>query len=346
MMRAVFRNRYRSCEWNVASSALSSISVYLSRRSVTRAALIQGLKHSKSNQLKEIARTASLPLAPGKRVNITPDAEYPVPTNFRLVSFDSLTQIVHGCVTTLLSPQFTAFDVRFWRKSFSNLYQVERWMRQQSAQSRVQALFLSGFVPVVSLLFCLFSHERFLANVELPQGRIILTVAVMLYFLGLAGVLMLMDRSHGFVRQHRGLNDAGGRLDFIQSLIASAATLRTKRERLIFASRHSGCVRGDEFARRLSCAMSLPDTNFCPSDHASFHYLESVRTSLLYSPQSAEHWLSREHEGAFEDFRAESAQRAALLSLRLLFPMATFFLPALFLVLALCGFSLGGDTLN
>lgn len=346
MRFTLFRRRRAHCEWDVASNALSSMAVYLSRRCVARTALIHGLRNSQSVHLRRLAKNASLPIASDGKELLTSDFEIQRPAFKRTGPFDSLTQIIQGSVATLMSRQFTPFDLRFWRASFSNLYQVERWLRQQSAQSRVQAFFLTGFVPLVSVLFCFVSHERFLANLNHPQGQIVLFVAVMLYFLGVAGVVVLIDRSHGFVREHRGLDDTGGRLDFLQGLIASSASLRTKRERLIFATRHSGCTAGDQFARRLSCAMAVPQTVLASSAPAGEHYLESVRTSLLYSSQSAEIWLSREHAGAFEDFRAESAQRAALLSLRLLFPMATFFLPALFLILALCGFSLGGDTLN
>ncbi|MEY3901085.1 MAG: hypothetical protein RL189_391 [Pseudomonadota bacterium] len=346
MKMAVYRRRHRNCDWTVASSALSSIGVVLSRRCVTRTALIQGLKNSESERLRIVAKSASLPLVSVNQALNTQNLLNPLPTLRRSASFDSLTQIVHGCVTTLLSAQFTAFDLRFWKTSLSNLYQVERWMRQQSAQSRVQALFLAGFLPVVSLLFCFFSHERFLANIRLPQGQILLALATVFYLLGVAIIAVLIQRSQGFVRRHRGFDESGGRLDFIQSLIATAALLRTKRERLIFATRLSGCATGDKFSRRLSCAMALPFIDHESSGSAAQLYLESVRTSLLHSPQPAENWLTREHAVAFEDFRAESAQKAALLSLRLLFPLATFFLPSLFFILALCGFSLGGDTLN
>lgn len=320
--------------WESASSIFERIAAFKERGFVRRESLIQGLRSLGIHRFQSFSKSLALPFVQSTDVML-PFSD--------CCQANRLTQVA---LTSLLTVQQSGCGFLFWHKTFNELFRVHRWLRQQTAQSRVQSCFLVGFVPTVSVVMMGSQSERILTNMATLEGKMIFTLALMFYLLGVLSVFVLLSRSR-FNAQFSELISVGGRLNFLTELICSDGPSKSRLNRLAEVCQLSGRHELTMYARRLSLGLNVPRSfQRAILDPEEEDFLKSFGSVFLASARASRIWLRAKHERAFENFQAQESQKAALLSLRLLLPMAIFFLPALFLILALSGFSFQADALN
>jgi hypothetical protein len=235
----------------------------------------------------------------------------------------------------------------YWHKTFLDVFRAYRWMRQQSGQARVQSLFLIGFVPAVSMWMALSQRVRFAENMSTEQGKYILFTALILFVVGVVSVRAILLRA-GYDSSYTELKSVGSRYNFLTEVVCSVSNESGKLGNLYDVCKRSGRGAISSFARKLLLGFEHHHDPDCRNllSPVETEFLTGFKSVYLDSPRDGRRWLAKEHQKIFEDFQAEESQKAALLSLRLLMPMAIFFLPALFLMLVLAGFSFRANAIN
>lgn len=323
------------CEWKVSGDIFNSISSALNRGHTRRVSILTALGASSDRMFRDWSRAYSLPFS-----HIGKDFE--VKKNSALLS-----GLIKGTFDSLTARASGGAGFNFWHRTFLDLFRVERWIRQQSAQARVQCVFLVGFVPAVAITLFIFNWQRFFANVQTSQGQVILGIAGFIYLIGVYCLLHLLRVGH--VRTHsRSLDAAGGRMLFLNDLLCAGGNRASKLSRY-----YQACLRTERrdvqlYVRKISLGLETKggDKFSGRMNAAEEDYLMHLRAAYVESAQGNHQWLLGQQSQTFESFQAQCAQSAAVLSLKLLLPMGLFFLPALFLILALTGFSMGSDALN
>jgi hypothetical protein len=320
-------------DWEAASQLLQRISSFRRRGFVSREAAIGGLQQVGFKELERFARSLCLPF------DRSGGAHLPLERNRQSV------RLTDVAVASLLR-RGAGPDFAVWHKTFSDVHRAHRWQRQQSAQARVQVYFLIGFVPAVSLWLIASQRSRFFENLITSQGKVLLVTAVLLFVCGVTAVCLQMRRSR-FGTSFSNLRSFSGKYNFLTELLCCGGSGGSKLTRFLDVCSLSGRRGLENYARILNLGLDVPAqlkvSDLSLEEESYLHDLSSV---FLFSPHGGQKWLSTEHHKAFEDFQADESQKAAVLSLRLLIPMAIFFLPALFLILALAGFSFQSDALN
>jgi hypothetical protein len=329
--------------WEQTAHLFRLIGQRMASGTVARAALTAALMKSDSKLLQSAARHVALPLsdeqsnlakASGKRQGA--DAQ-----GARLV--------LKACEEMLARTPITA-GLSFWRESFDNLYRVHRWVEQQSAQSQLQLKFLISFVPVVSCILCIMNGERFFSNLMTLQGRLFFLGAAILYAIGVALGRRLIRVAFGLGVQ-QGFGSSRTQLKFLTDLLSEGCQHSTKSQRFAAVCRRHGTGIWQQDAAHLFIGirkLGSEKNTQKPSAELSqeSEFLSELRLTYVNSTQGNHRWLIGRQKRVFEDFQADCSRQAALLALRLLCPMALFFLPALFLILALTGFSLEHGALD
>lgn len=298
------------------------------------------LQGSKNSHLRFLSKKTQLPLSVPQEEQLPQDCG-----EAAVVCSSPLWGIVLGALATLSKRSSHSTSLGWWFDSYQRLRRMHRWTRQQSGQSRAQAVFLIGFVPCVAFFIVVTNGGRFLENLEKSQGRWILSSAVILYALGVLCVRELLKRSEIKLKS-KDLRRLSGQVGFLTELFSVYGTESTKLARIVSVcrrSRHDGLLKWSKsLTLGLDHDANLLLQSLLPSEH---EYIEHLRKSFVESYRGHLGWLSNQSNQKFEDLQAEFSEKSALLSLHLLYPMALFFLPALFLFLTLCGFSLGMDPL-
>jgi hypothetical protein len=325
-------------DWEQADSLFRRLSDGLLRSSnLMRPAVIWAFRRASISKLRTLSVNACLPFE--KKVETQPSGR----------TAETQPQVLlAAALSSLVDPSFSAVRFSVWQSIFNELYRVHRWVQRQSAQSRLQAFFLMGFVPFVAVILGLFNFSTLLANLAEARGRTVFFVALVFYLVGFFWVSRLVQSGKGLF-SNLDLSVVQGRLGFLNEILCASATARTRIGRLSAACSRSRQKDVNHFGRSLSVGLSGPEGQLgIPNSlrEGDLAMLSNLKRGYIYRPQGAQSWLMGRYRAAFEEFQDESARSAALLSMRLLLPMAIFFLPALFLFLALCGFSLTPDTLN
>jgi hypothetical protein len=321
-------------DWDAASHLLQRISSFRKRGFTRREAAINGLQQSGVRVLERYARSVCLPFESTGEVHL--------PLEHKSQSG----RLTDAAVGSLLRRGFSGFDFADWQNTFSDVHRAHRWQRQQSAQARVQVYFLIGFVPAVSVWLIVSQHSRICENLMTREGKFLLLTAVLLFACGVTAVCLQMRRSR-FESSFSNLGSLSGRYNFLTELLCCGDSCGSKLTRFLDVCSRSGRQEIVNYARNLSLGLA-PPAQLKVSDLAveEENYLRDLISVFLFSARGGQKWLCAEHHRAFEDFQADESKKAAVLSLRLLIPMAIFFLPALFLILALSGFSFQSDALN
>lgn len=323
------------CEWEASSAILESISSALNRGLTRRRSLLTSLEKSSDPSFRTWARAFSLPFS---------HVDHCIEVKKKSLI---LSGILEGTFDSLNARCSGGAVFNFWHRTFLDLFRVERWIRQQSAQARVQCIFLVGFVPSIAVALCFFNWQRFFANLQTTQGQVCLGLAFLVYLIGVYYLLVLLKAGHVQTRS-RGLDAAGGRMLFLNDLLCAGGKRASKLSRYYEACVRTGRPDVQMRARTIWLGMDVKttDLHFEQLKPTEEDYLTYLRVAYVESAPSDHQWLLRQQAQTFESFQAQCAQSAAVLSLKLLLPMGLFFLPALFLILALTGFSMGADALN
>ncbi|MFZ9521413.1 MAG: type II secretion system F family protein [Silvanigrellaceae bacterium] len=334
----LFGEKSESLQWEQGDVLFRRISEGLTRSSnQMRPAVIWALSQTPCRSLRDLSRKACLPLSTSATA-----------TNRQHRDKNQPRMLLEAAVGELVRPSSSANGFSAWFSIFNELHRVRRWILRQSAQSRIQAFFLMGFVPLVSIFLGLANLETFSTNLSVHRGQLMFLVALAFYLAGIFWVRSLVRSGQGLVSP-RGLSDIQGRIGFLTEILAASANSSTRIGQLGSACAGSQRVSIQGFGRRLGCGIAsraVHDASTLGHRETEAIELFNLKAGFVDRPDGGHRWLLQRYRSIFEDFQDECSRSAALLSMRLLFPMAIFFLPALFLFLALCGFSLTMDAVN
>lgn len=231
---------------------------------------------------------------------------------------------------------------------------TSRLFSQSLAQIRAQSSFFIWFIPLLSIFLIWRGFQNFFENVSTPQGRILLCVAMALYFAGLLLFRTLEGRALQLVLSDS-LSESSGQLKFLEALSLSGYSLGRRTEAVCQALENlrGGRWKGAAGALRLGRPLSavsegarnraerrFPSLLSLGKGDRDNRFLRSVRSQILESPaEQGARWTEQTMQTLREQLRDEVVHLVSRLNLFLLFPLALFFLPALFLMLFLTGSS-------
>ncbi|NBW82379.1 hypothetical protein EBR21_11555, partial [bacterium] len=157
--------------WDQADGFFRRLSDGLLRSSnLMRPAVIWAFKRAPSRRLQRLSGKACLPFV--EQIESRP-------TNRLVVTQPQV--LLEAAICSLVKPSFNGVRFSVWHSMFNELYRVHRWVQRQSAQSRIQACFLTGFVPVIAVILGLSNFATFAGNLAQGRGQIVLFAAVVLY---------------------------------------------------------------------------------------------------------------------------------------------------------------------
>ncbi|NBX17108.1 MAG: hypothetical protein EBR09_07060 [Proteobacteria bacterium] len=334
MLNSARNGRTVHLKWNDAAELITQMSEFRQRGFVCRDAVLETLRISKFNALRQFARILSLPF----ETDICD--KLPVDTSFRQ------SKLSDAAARSLLRRRGLGSGFVFWQGTFLSVFRAHRRLNQQSGQARVQSVFLIFFVPAIALWMILSQYPRFSENISTDAGKSVGTASVILYLCGVISVRIILFRSI-FRSAFCELKSVTGRFNFLTEMMCLPHQGRSKLSRIYDVCRDSGDKNIIACARRLNLGFEFGDgTAALQNLPAASEFLGRFSSAFLASAGNGQRWLAEEHNKMFEEFEDFQAQRAAAMSLRLLVPMALFFLPALFLILVICGFSFHSDALN
>lgn len=245
MRRGLISGVERVLGWESASLILDRIAAFKERGYVRREAMIQGLRALRVPHFHSFSKSVALPFEQS--------VELKLPFN----DYGQASRLTQVALTSLLTVQRAGSGFFFWHKAFNEIFRVHRWLRQQTAQSRVQSCFLVGFVPTVSAFMMGSQSERILANMATVEGKAIFTLAFVFYLVGVVTVFVMLNRSR-FNAGFSELVSAGGRLNFYAELICSDGPSKSRLSRLREVCQQSGRHELAMHARRLSLGFNVP----------------------------------------------------------------------------------------
>lgn len=211
------------------------------------------------------------------------------------------------------------------------------WMASQVYQTRLQAWFMSLLVPAFSLIFITLRWENFFSNISTSDGMWLFSLSLIVYAIGAFMMLRTFSRSIGEFGSSN-LNLPGGKERFLRTLSVEYGrdchSLRSLSRALVAIRginlrKLSGLVRFGLFFDK-DCQHSLPPEQI--------EDLEWMKQGFVFQPQQSRlDWLQVSHERQLSELRLCQMRGAAKVNLRLILLMGTFYLPAFFLILWICG---------
>jgi hypothetical protein len=232
-------------------------------------------------------------------------------------------------------------------KSFQWRARTERLFSQSIAQIHAQSNFFLCFVPLFSVILIFRGFEMFIENILSARGSCFLLLAVGLYGLGFIVFRNIEGRAIQFALSDN-LARTSGQMRFLETLAGIGNSLGHRVSTISHALENLGDRRWREESWALRMGRRLGSC-FDSSAHAfpEQRFLTSVQTEILESHAwRGKHWTEQTLTVLRGQMRHEVVRLVARLNLLLLFPLALFFLPALFLMLILTGSSLSVDTIR
>lgn len=321
-------------KWNDAAELITHMSEFRRRGLVCRDALLQTFLISKFNRLRQCARILSLPFETAAA------GELPIDLSFQH------SRLSDAAARSLLKREGLETGFLHWQRTFFSVFRAHRRLQQQSGQARVQSVFLIAFVPAIAIWMILSQYPRFSENIATDSGMAVGIAAVVLYICGVISVRIILYRSV-FRSGFREFKSVTGRFNFLTEMMCLPMQGQSKLSRIYEVCRRSGNKDAVTRARRLNLGFEYSERSATRQNlPVATEFLGRFYEGFLSSGGHGRHWLTGEHNKMFEDYEDVQAQKAAAMPLRLLVPMALFFLPSLFLILVICGFSFHADALN
>lgn len=313
--------------WVLLEQVLCSYETQLSQRFTSQKALFHALKISGLLRDSNGASGVIFRCHPGSEIasKLTPRVVDPGLREAFKALFDALLDYRNPRAVQKLAPVL--------REAASSA----RWMASQVYQTRLQACFMSLLVPAFSLIFIIIRWENFFSNVSTSDGMLLFSLSLIVYAIGAFTMLRTFARSiEEFGSSNLSLQ--GGKERFLRTLSVEYGRdchgLRSLSRALV-----ANC---DANSRKLSGLVRFG--LFCDKDCQ--HSLTSVQSEVLewmkqgfvfQSKQSRLDWLRVSHERQLSELRLSQMRGAAKVNLQLILLMGTFYLPAFFLILWICG---------
>lgn len=265
----------------------------------------------------------------------------------QMISHTSLRQAFGELLAGVLSHPDGVCRLECTWKSFEWRARTERLFSQSMAQIRAQSSFFLWFVPLFSLILVFRGFQMFMENLSSARGSCLLLLAAGLYGLGFLVFRTIERRAMQFVLSDN-LARTSGQLKFLQTLAGFGYSLGHRVSTVCHALENLSDMRWREeswalrMGRRLGSCFEGPAQMF-PLQR----FLIAVQTEVLEShAQRGAHWTEQTLTVLRDQMRHEVVRLVSRLNLLLIFPLALFFLPALFLMLILTGSSLSADTIR
>lgn len=327
--------RFSLCVWTTTARTLELVSQAYERTYLSRQALIVGLQKAPDSKLRRFSRGLSLPFLVDLPSQLCLGANAKLPHRLQ-----------RQALTSLLTPNWVEVPFARWLQTFRKLHAAHLRVQQLSAQSRAQVRFLTAFVPLISAFLCVGNWSRFTENLGHSMGAWLFVCGLVFYSFGVWLARWIVNLAL-LGKSCQGLERTSGKFEFLSEILSLSGGNLTRNEIISVVL----CNFGDAQLRTLSKRQSLPFVVplglQCQSiDPSVSEFLASIQSGFVDATRCPIVWLTQSHAVIFDRLCAEASHGAAKLSVQLLIPMAIFFLPALFLILMLCGFSLAGDTLN
>lgn len=210
--------------------------------------------------------------------------------------------------------------------------------KRQLYQTKMQAIFLSLLVPFFSAIFILLRWDNFLVNLGTLAGRCTLSVSFLFYVLG----LFVLNRATTMSVGEFGRSDLctlGGQESLLRRLRLVYQTARHGLKSVQFALLGQDVPQSRFFLARLtSFSQRLKVCAESSERSAADAFVESLWDGFVCQTHAQrQKWLKKSYDNALARIWLGQAKLVAQLNLRLILVMGIFFLPAFFLILALCG---------
>ncbi|NBO37577.1 hypothetical protein EBU99_03235 [bacterium] len=242
----------------------------------------------------------------------------------------NLRVVFEGVFSVALTPGVSRHATESALQYLQNIASAQRTMAKQTAQARAQAIFLTALVPTVFIFLLVCRWNEIFGQLLTSYGRFVFALAISFYCVGVI-LLRWLTSTSVLTLSSGSLSSLEGQMALVQRVIAHKIAGTTAQQ-----SVSAGLLTCENVElKKLGNAMSWC---FCPSPREKQKpFLAMLQSGFQRATHPRMPWILELQTSLFERLQLLAADRAAAMSLKLLLPLALFFLPALFLMLCLSG---------